>query len=160
MVSARNRMAYRSQTAHCALWPLVGRVGLGSSENQEDRPSPLSHNEGLITGPASLKSHSSRLPVYVLRSPNILIALLFSPRFYCASLLDSLGSSRLSHFPHKSEMLIACYGNIGPVISQAEGLAGLCAFSPCLYEGAGASARGVNTGNCSVNSVFCHSHAL
>lgn len=26
-------------------------------------------------------------------------------------------------------MLIACYGNIGPVISQAEGLAGLCFFS-------------------------------
>lgn len=27
---------------------------------------------------------------------------------------------------HESRMLIACYGNIGPVISQAEGLAALC----------------------------------
>lgn len=81
---------YRSQTAHCALWPSMGRVGLGSSGNREDRPSPLSHNEGLITGPASLKSHGSRLPVSVLRSPNILIALLFSLCFYCASLPDSL----------------------------------------------------------------------
>lgn len=81
---------YRSQTAHCALWPSMGRVGLGSSGNQEDRPSPLSHNEGLITGPASLKSHGSRLPVSVLRSPNILIALLFSLCFYRASLADSL----------------------------------------------------------------------
>lgn len=82
--------AYRSQTAHCALWPSMGRVGLGSSGNWEDQPSPLSHNEGLITGPASLKSHGSRLPVSVLRSPNILIALLFSLRFYCASLPDLL----------------------------------------------------------------------
>ena len=80
---------YRSQTAHCALWPSMGRVGLGSSGNQEDRPSPLSHNEGLITGPASLKSHGSRLPVSVLCSPNILIALLFSLCFYCASLPNS-----------------------------------------------------------------------
>lgn len=54
---------------------------LDSSGKQEDQPSPLSHNEGLITGPASLKSHDSRLPVSVLRSPNILIALLFSLHF-------------------------------------------------------------------------------
>lgn len=80
----------RRQTAHCALWPSAGRVGLGSSGNREDQPSPLSHNEGLITGPASLKSHGSRPPVSVLRSPNILIALLFSLCIYCASLPDSL----------------------------------------------------------------------
>lgn len=87
--SLHNTTRQRCQTAHCGLWPFMGRVRPGSSGNRQDRPSPLSHNEGLITGPASPKSHGSRLLVCVLRSPNILIALLFSLCFYCVSLHKS-----------------------------------------------------------------------
>lgn len=72
--------------------------GWAARGTREDQPSPLSHNEGLITGPASLKSHGSRPPVSVLRSPNILIALLFSLCIYCASLAPLGSFPRLSHF--------------------------------------------------------------
>lgn len=73
-------------------------AGWAARGTREDQPSPLSHNEGLITGPASLKSHGSRPPVSVLRSPNILIALLFSLCIYCASLAPLGSFPRLSHF--------------------------------------------------------------
>lgn len=72
--------------------------GWAARGTRQDQPSPLSHNEGLITGPASLKSHGSRPPASVLRSPNILIALLFSLCIYCASLAPLGSFPRLSHF--------------------------------------------------------------
>lgn len=130
----------------------MGRVGLGSSGNREDQPSPLSHNEGLITGPASLKSHGSRPPVSVLRSPNILIALLFSLCIYCASLPDSLLLSPQPFHTWKRDANCLLWKILGLWLARRRvWLARLC-------EGASSQQwRGTKKWETAGNSFFCHS---
>lgn len=110
------------------LW-WVRSSGPGGSQNREYRPSPLSHNEGLISVLASLKSHSNRLPGCLcppLSPPtqhlnySFILPLFLSLHFTLPLSLSflTLSFSASAHFTHKSWMLIACYGNIGHVINS------------------------------------------
>ena len=131
---AENGTAHTVHTheANRTWWPLTfgGSVqARAARRTRRTGPSALSHNEGLISVFACLKSHSNRLaaclcpplsPLTQHLNYSFILPLFLFVRFTLPLSLSfiTLSFSATAHFAHKSWMVIACYGNIGHVINS------------------------------------------